>query len=65
MNFAYTAIMEHSYSEVKALNPPDLRQDKELCLAFMEYVNENEHFPEFLGFDDNHDLKVVLDKTIP
>ena len=21
--------------------------------------------PEFLGFDDNHDFKVVLDKTIP
>lgn len=65
MVFAYTAIMEHSYSKVKVLNPPDFKNDKDLCLAFMEYVTINKYFPEFLGFDVDHDFKAVLDKTIP
>ena len=65
MNFAYTAIMEHLYSEVKTLNAPDFKGNKESCRAFKEYVTVNLEYPEFLGFDDNHDFKVVLEKTIP
>ena len=65
MNLAYTAIMNHLYSEVKCLNPPDFKGNKESCLAFAEYVKVNKDFPEFLGFDDNNGFKVVLDKAIP
>ena len=65
MNFAYTAIMNHLYSEVKSLDPPDFKGNKQSCLAFAQYVTVNKHFPEFLGFDDKNDLKVVLDKIIP
>ena len=65
MNFAYTAIMNHLYSEVKSLNPPDFKGNKESCTAFKEYVTVNKDFPSFLGFDSNNDFKVVLDKTIP